>query len=165
MGQECRRKGKEKGMNAQLWGSFFWLAFGLVSIYGSLVLGLGSLREPGSGFLSFLAGCFICFMAVLVLMESFLRKKEARARLSSLWAGVNWRRPLIISFLVLGFILFLERLGFFLSSFLLIFILLKTVEKFSWSKAVLIPVLTLGCTYLLFDVFLKGTLPKGFLGF
>ncbi len=98
------------------------------------MLGLGSMREPGSGFLSFLAGCFICCMAAIVLVESFLQKKEARAKLSSLWAGVNWRRPLIISFLVLGFILFLERLGFFLSSFLLIFILLKTVEKFSWTQ-------------------------------
>jgi len=42
---------------------------------------------------------------------------------------------------------------------------LKSVEKFSWSKAILIPVLTMGCTYLIFDFFLKATLPKGFLGF
>ena len=86
-------------------------------------------------------------------------------KLSSLWEGVNWRRPLIITGLVLGFVVFLEKLGFILSSFLLLFILLKSVEKFSWSKAILIPVITMGCTYLIFDYFLKATLPKGFLGF
>ena len=152
-------------MNAQRLGSLFWLAMGLISIYGSLLLGLGTMREPGSGFLSFLAGCFICFMAVVVLVQSFIQGEEFRAKLSSLWEGVNWRRPFIISFLILGFILVLEKLGFILSSFLLLFILLKWVENFSWAKAILIPVLTLGCTYLLFDFFLKATLPKGFLGF
>lgn len=152
-------------MNAQRLGSLFWLAMGLISIYGSLLLGLGSMREPGSGFLSFLAGCFICIMAVIVLVQSFIQGDEVRAKLASLWEGVNWRRPLIITLLVLGFILFLEKLGFILSSFLLLFILLKSVEKFSWSKAILIPVLTMGCTYLIFDFFLKATLPKGFLGF
>jgi putative tricarboxylic transport membrane protein len=152
-------------MNAQRLGSLFWLAIGLISIYGSLLLGLGTLHEPGSGFLSFLAGCFMCIMAVVVLVQSFIQGDEVRAKLASLWEGVNWRRPLIITLLVLGFILFLEKLGFILSSFLLLFILLKSVEKFSWSKAILIPVLTMGCTYLIFDFFLKATLPKGFLGF
>ena len=152
-------------MNAQRLGSLFWLAMGLISIYGSLLLGLGSMREPGSGFLSFLAGCFICIMAVVVLVQSFIQREEVRTKLASLWEGVNWRRPMIITLLVLGFVLFLEKLGFILSSFLLLFILLKSVEKFSWSKAILIPVLTMGCTYLIFDFFLKATLPKGFLGF
>ncbi len=152
-------------MSAQRLGSLFWLAMGLISIYGSLQLGLGNLREPGSGFLAFLAGFFICIMAVIVFGQSFLKGEEVRAKLASLWEGVNWRRPMIITFLVLGFILVLEKLGFIFSSFLLLFILLKSVEKFSWSRAILIPMLTMGCTYLLFDVFLKATLPRGFLGF
>jgi hypothetical protein len=39
------------------------------------------------------------------------------------------------------------------------------VEKFSWKKALIIPALTLGFSYLLFNVFLKATLPRGFLNF
>ncbi len=151
-------------MNAQRLGSLFWLAIGLISIYGSLLLGLGNMREPGSGFLSFLAGCFICIMAVVVLGQSFIQREEVRAKLASLWEGVNWRRPLIITGLVLGFIVFLEKLGFILSSFLLLFILLKSVEKFSWSKAILIPVITMGCTYLIFDYLLEGHPPERVLG-
>ena len=152
-------------MNAERMGSLFWLAVGLISLYGSYYLGLGKMREPGSGFLPFLAGCFISFMAIIVLLQSFTSQKETRTKLAALWKGVNWKRPLIISFLILGFILALESLGFFLTSFSLLLILFRWVEKFPWKKALIIPLLTLGCTYLLFNILLKVTLPRGILGF
>lgn len=151
-------------MNAERASSVFWLAVGLISLYGSFLLGLGTLHEPGSGFLPFLAGCFICLMAIIVFLQSFIRGR-AQGKIAALWAGVNWHRPLIISFAILGFILVLENLGFILTSFLLMFVLFKWVEKTSWAKAIFIPGLVLGLTYLVFDVFLKATLPKGFLGF
>lgn len=151
-------------MNAERASSLFWLAVGLISLYGSFLLGLGTLHEPGSGFLPFLAGCFICFMAIIVFLQSFIRGR-AQGKIAALWEGVNWHRPLIISFAILGFILVLENLGFILTSFLLMFVLFKWVEKISWTKAIFIPGLVLGLTYLVFDVFLKATLPKGFLGF
>ena len=152
-------------MNAERMGSLFWLAVGLIILYGSYYLGLGKMREPGSGFLPFMAGCFISLMAILVLLQSFTHKKEARAKLAALWEGVNWRRPLIISLLILGFILTLESLGFILTSFALLLILFRWVEKFTWKKALIVPLLTLGCTYLLFNILLKVALPRGILGF
>ncbi len=152
-------------MNAERVGSFFWLAVGLISLYCSFHLGLGDLWEPRSGFLPFLAACFICFMAVIVLLQSHLQKKEVQAILSNLWAGVDWHRPLIITLLALGFILVLEWLGFILSSFLLMFILFKWEEKLSWGKAILIPVVTVTCTYMFFGFILKASLPRGMLGF
>jgi putative tricarboxylic transport membrane protein len=152
-------------MNAERIGSFFWLAVGLIILYGSYCLGLGKMREPGSGFLPFMAGCFICFMAIIILLQSITPQKEARPKLAALWEGVNWHRSLIITFLVLGFILALESLGFFLTSFLLLFILFRWVEKFPWKKTLIVPLLTLGCTYLLFNIFLKVSLPRGILGF
>ncbi len=152
-------------MQTERVGSLFWLTVGLISLYGSFHLGLGTMREPGSGFLPFLAGCFISLMALIILVQSFFREGSGQGKIAALWAGVNWHRTLIISLATLGFILVLERLGFILTSFLLMFILFKWVEKLPWAKAVIIPGLTLGLTYLLFDVFLKATLPKGVFGF
>jgi len=146
-------------------GSLFWLTVGLISLYGSFHLGLGTMREPGSGFLPFLAGCFISLMAIIVLLQSFTPKKEVRAKLAALWEGVNWHRPVIISLLILGFILALESLGFILTSFFLLLILFRWVEKFPWRKVLIILLLTLGSTYLLFDILLKASLPRGILGF
>lgn len=152
-------------MKAEQAGSLFWLAIGLISIYGSIRLGLGVLREPGSGFLSFLAGSFLGLMALILFFHSFLRGRGLSAKVSALWEGVNWRRPVIVSLLTLGYIIFLERLGFFITSFLLIFVILKWLENFLWKKAILIPALTLGASYLLFILFLKVNLPKGPFGF
>jgi putative tricarboxylic transport membrane protein len=145
--------------------SLFWLGLGLVSIYGSVHLGLGTLREPGSGFLAFLAGCFISLIALGIFLKSLLRWRRTRLNFATLWMEANWRRPAVIGLLVLGFILALEKLGFILSGFLLLLVLFRWVEKFSWKKALIIPALTLGFSYLLFNVFLKATLPRGFLNF
>ena len=152
-------------MKTEQAGSLFWLAAGLISIYGSIRLGLGVLREPGSGFLAFLAGSFLSVMALILFFRSFLKGGGVLAKVSALWQGVNWRRPVIVSLLILGYIIFLERLGFFISSFLLIFVIFKWLENFLWKKAILIPALTVGFTYLLFGFILKASLPRGMLGF
>jgi putative tricarboxylic transport membrane protein len=136
-----------------------------MSIYGSTQLGLGSLREPGAGFLTFLAGALISLMAMIVFFQSFLKDQGPQVRLSALWEGVNWHRPILISLLTLGYILLLERLGFLITSFLLLIVILKGLENFVWKKALLIPALTVGISYLLFNFLLKVTLPKGPFGF
>ena len=151
-------------MSVERVGSFFWAAVGLISVYGSFHVGLGTLREPGPGLLTFLAGCFISVMAVIDILKCLLQKKEW-AKLSTLWAEVNWHRSLIVLLIIIGFILLLERLGFFLSGFLVMFSLFKWVERLSWEKAIMFPVVTLGLTYLLFNVLLKLNLPRGILGF
>ncbi len=152
-------------MSAERVSVLFWLTVGLISIYGSIHLGLGTLREPGSGFLSFLAGCFICLMAMIVFFRSFLSGERFQVKISTLWEGLRWHRPITIALLTLGYILALERIGFLLSGFLLLFVVLKGVENLSWRKALLIPFSTLGVSYLLFHFILKATLPKGIFGF
>ena len=152
-------------MKAGRLSGLFWLAGGLISIYGSFLLGLGTLREPGPGLFPFFAGCFVSLMATVDYFQSFLREWEIQDKLSALWKGLNWHRPLAISLLSLGYILALERIGFLLSSFLLLFTLFKGVEKLSWRKSILIPAITLGTIFLLINFLLKGTLPKGVLGF
>lgn len=152
-------------MSAERASALFWLTVGLISIYGSTHLGFGTLREPGSGFLSFLAGCFICLMAIIVFFQSFLSGKKSPVKISTLWRGLRWDRSITIGLLTLGYILALERIGFLLSGFLLLFIILKGVENLSWRRAILIPFSTLGVSYLLFHFILKATLPRGIFGF
>lgn len=152
-------------MSAERVSALFWLTVGLISVYGSIHLGFGTLREPGSGFLSFLAGCFICLMAIIVYFQPFFSGERPPVKISALWQGLRWHRPITIAFLTLGYILALERIGFLLSGFLLLFIILKGVENLSWRKAILIPLSTLGVSDLLFHFILKATLPKGIFGF
>jgi putative tricarboxylic transport membrane protein len=152
-------------MNTDRVSSLFWLLLGLVTIYGAFQLGLGTMHEPGSGFLAFLAGCFICCIAVGIFLQSIVRWRGTPLEFKSLWTGANWHRSFIIGLVTVGFILALEGLGFFVTSFLLLFCLFKWVEKLSWGKAVIIPALTLTVTYVVFNIFLKSNLPRGIFGF
>jgi hypothetical protein len=151
-------------MNSDRISSLFWLALGLVTIYGSFQLGLGTLREPGSGFLAFLAGAFVSLVALFIFLQSFIRWRGVPLDLKVYWSGLNWHRSLFICLLTLGFIFLLEGLGFFITSFALLFLIFRYVERLSWTKAILIPVLALSFTYLLFNVILKSTLPRGIFG-
>jgi len=152
-------------MNADRVSSLFWLLLGLITMYGSVQLGLGTLREPGSGFMAFLAGFFISCIAVGIFLQSIIRYRGTPLQIKVLWAGSSWHRSFTIGLLTLGFILALEGLGFFITRFLLLFCLFKGVEKLSWGKAVLIPALTMTISYVVFNILLKSNLPRGIFGF
>jgi putative tricarboxylic transport membrane protein len=151
-------------MNAERVGGIFWLTFGLLVMFGSFRLGLGTLQAPGSGFLGFLAGAFVLLTAVIVLAQSFLGK-DNRVKLSALWKDSKWRRPATVTLLILAYVLVLERVGFLVTSFLFMLIMFKWVEKFPWPKAVLVTLAVVFCSYLLFHTLLKASLPQGVFGF
>ena len=151
-------------MNTERVGGVFWLVFALLVIYGSYRLGLGSLQAPGSGFLGFLAGAFVLLMALVVLIQSFVGR-QAGEKVSALWRGIHWRKPLTVALLVLAYNLVLERLGFILTALLFFLILFKGVEKFSWLKTIVVAFTVVACSYLLFHTFLKVPLPQGLLEF
>ena len=142
----------------------FWLAFGLLCMCGAVRLGLGTLREPGTGFFPFLTAGFACLMALWVLVRAFLRKKGTEARISSFWQGEKWHRPLAVGILMAGYVFVLENVGFLFTSFVVLLLMLKLLEKFPWWKAVAISASASGLTYLVFHVFLKTTLPIGIFG-
>ena len=152
-------------MTADRVSSLCWLAFGLLCLYGSVLLGLGTMREPGPGFFPFLAGCFFTLLALIVFVRSLVPGRGFQARISSLWKGAIWHRPLAVGLLMTGYILALERIGFLLTSLMVLLIMLRAVEKFPWWKAILISIISSGCTFLLFNVLLKTTLPTGIFGF
>ena len=143
----------------------FWGTIGLLAIFGSLSLGLGNLSEPGPGFFAFTAGCFVCLMAFIVVLRASLLRHGYQAKLSSLWKGARWKRPIVVTLLIVGYIITVERIGFLPTSFLFLFVVLKVVENLSWKKAIFAPLCTLAVSYFLFIFFLKANLPKGILGF
>lgn len=152
-------------MNAERVGSLFWLLFGAAAVYGSLDLGIGTMSAPGSGFLTCVAGSFVSLMALLLFVQSFKGDPAAQARVSDLWIGCNWWRAIAISVLIIVFILAFETLGFFLCSFILLVVIMRWLEGLSWKTSIFVPVIAIGCTYLLFKTILKISLPAGIFGF
>jgi hypothetical protein len=152
-------------MGADRVSSLCWLAFGLLCIYGSVLLGLGTLREPGTGFFPLMAGSFFTLLALVVFVRSLIPRRGFQARISSLWKGTIWHRPLAVGVLMTSYILALERIGFLLTSLVVLLIMLRAVEKFPWWKAILISIISSASTFFLFHVLLRAPLPIGILGF
>ena len=51
--------------------ALFWVALGILVCYGATRLGLGSVTEPGSGFIFFWSGLILVILSLMVLVESF----------------------------------------------------------------------------------------------
>lgn len=152
-------------MNVERVGSLFWFAFGAGAMYGALGLGLGTPKEPGSGFLAFTAAVFVCLMATAIFAATFRGDQAKYRRLGDLWHGLNWGRSLAIIVLTICFVLVFEHLGFFLASFILLVAIMRFLEDLSWKVAIVTPLAILAASYLLFKMFLGISLPRGILGF
>jgi putative tricarboxylic transport membrane protein len=143
-----------------LFGGILWLIIGATFAFGSIDLKLGSLQSPGPGFMPFLTGC------ALALMGLILAVKEIRQHSGG--QGVSFRKfwPRGFGSLLTAalYSFSIGYLGFLLSTFLLIFFLLKIMGSRKWLSPFLISILTTVGSYLLFDVWLQIRFPAGLFG-
>lgn len=136
----------------------FLLAF--VIFWQGRGLSIGSLHAPGPGFFPALIA------AVLVILSLFLMigggKKEGEEDAVS---GPAIIRMLVLFAALVAYFLFLEYLGFVIVSFLLMLFLFLWVGRQRWYVAFLSAVVCIGLAYLLFEILLKSSLPRGVFGF
>jgi len=151
-------------MNAERVGGFFWLLVGLASISGAISLGVGTMSEPDSGFMAFVAGVLIVVLALSICVKSYMSGPSERTRLSELWSGLQWWRPIAICLLVLAFILVFDWLGYFISSLLMLTVIMRWLEDQSWVFSIVVPVVVVTATWLLFSKVLMINLPSGIFG-
>ncbi len=151
-------------MNAERVVSVLWLLVGGAVMHTSYGLGLGSGGEPGSGFLPIIAGGFICAMAIAVYIQTYTDKEMAKSRFADHWRGTHWARTIILVLLTLAFVWLIEILGYFVTSILLLVVIMKFLEKLNWFKSIVIPIITVTLTYLLFSSMLDTNMPRGVIG-
>jgi putative tricarboxylic transport membrane protein len=144
--------------NSELWGGLIGLALGLFVIRSGIKLKLGSINDPGSGYVLFYTGILMCLFALSIVFASLT---EGGPGFGSRWEGARWTRPLVVIACLIAFSLALEPLGFLLSAIPLMLLLLRAVDPVRWTLAVPIAVLTpLGAWWVLKHVLLIQ-LPSG----
>jgi putative tricarboxylic transport membrane protein len=79
----------------------------------------------------------------------------------SIWSGIQFRKLIIVVASLLGYWLFLEKIGFILTTFLLLLILFKTVDAQRWRSVFTASVLTVVAIYIIFVIVLRVELPSG----
>jgi putative tricarboxylic transport membrane protein len=132
----------------------------LLVCYGASQLGLGSVTDPGSGFIFFWSGLILALLALVLIAGPIADTNAADRQV----VGTNWRKVLLVLASLVLYALFLERIGFAFSTLFLLSFLLR-VSGISWPRAVTVAVAAAVGTFSLFELWLKIRLPKGIFGF
>jgi putative tricarboxylic transport membrane protein len=142
------------------WTSFIWSCLGLHIAYEGYQLKLGSLHNPGCGFLIFGAGITLSILSLILFIRTFASKKEEN---KALWKGLQWPIGIKLMIALFAYALVLRWLGFLLATFLLMLFLFKGLVPQKWRIAFLLSIITITLTYLIFGVFLETQVPEGVL--
>ncbi len=129
--------------------SAFWFLVSVVVFTESVRLGLGTLRNPGRGFLTFGASGLLGILSVALFLEASLRKEERTE--GSPFAGILWRRILSVVVALALYSVFMPTLGYLVSTFLLMTFLFRILAR-RWTGWVIFSSLfSTILTYLIFS--------------
>ncbi len=142
-------------------GALFWVAAGLLACYGATRLGLGSVTEPGAGFIFFWSGLILVVLSLIVFADSFRATADTAREIGEM----NWTKIALVLLSLLLYAFLLEKLGFVLTTFVLVSFLLGCVEGINWFRSLGVACAAALASYAMFELWLKIRLPKGLFGF
>jgi putative tricarboxylic transport membrane protein len=128
-----RTAAQSKLNNSELWGGLIGLALGVFVIWSGIKLKIGSINDPGSGFV-----LLICVFAATIVIAAVT---EGGPTFGSRWKGTRWSKPLLIIGCLTAFSFALDTLGFLLSAIPLMLLLLRAVDPVRWSLTIPLAIL------------------------
>ncbi len=143
---------------ADLGSGLFWAALAVYVCYAGFRLELGSVHDPGSGFMIFWVGVIMLLLALIVVVGAVRRRPGEGPQLA--W-GARWTKVVMVVVLLVAYAWALSWLGFIGTTFLLLIVLFKFVEPQRWSVAVGGAVASALIAYAVFHLWLGAQLPAG----
>jgi putative tricarboxylic transport membrane protein len=124
---------------------------------------LGSFHEPGPGFIGFVTGVFISSIGLVLFLSEVLSRvvPDESGVLNQAFQDVPWLRLSYTMTLLIIYALLLNTLGYIISTFLLMWGLFHDWEKNRWASSFLASLVTVGVTYVIFEVWLHCQFPRG----
>ena len=125
-------------------------------------LPFGTMRVPQTAFFPKCLAVLLAVLSVIVLAGTFVGRRDSFV--SEEIAVHGWIRIVATLAVLIGFTLILESLGFLVSTFLLLLLLLRAIEPQPWRYVIGIALATSLLSYGLFSWLLGVPLPAGILG-
>lgn len=145
-----------------LLSSSIFFALGFAVILYAPTYELGNFGTPGSGLMPFINGLLICFFSMVTFVQAYVKRA---APVRELWGRVRFGQLIFVVITLILYTLFLDKIGFLVSTFFLILLLIRFVDPLPWLTSLLGSGLASILSYLLFETWLKAQLPRGILGF
>ncbi len=133
------------------------IAGGILLFFTGWQLDIGTSKLPGPGFFPVLIALAMAGLGIRLLLRPNLEKRTPLPAVS------RWGSLAISLFSVLAYALVLNGAGFLISTFALLAIQLRWVEKQTWRTSLLTAFTASGLSLILFRAVLKVPLPPGVL--
>jgi putative tricarboxylic transport membrane protein len=144
--------------NSELWGGLIGLGLGVFVLRSGLKLKLGTINDPGSGYVLFYTGILMCVFAATII---FAAVTEGGPSFASRWENTRWSKPLLVIVCLTAFAFALEPLGFLLSAIPLMLLLLRLIDPVRWSLAIPVAILAPSGMWWVLKHLLAIQLPSG----
>lgn len=141
--------------------SFVVLGFGSGLAYAALGMELGSLSQPGPGFLPLGTAFLLIALSLIYAFSSFRRAADG---VKSPWPKENRITLIVVTASLALFCAALTFVGYIPSTFLLMMALFLVADPGKWLAALTKAALTTAFTYLVFEKLLLIQFPAGLLG-
>ena len=125
-------------------------------------LSFGSVRVPQTAFFPVILATLLLILSLILLAQAL--RSAPTGRSPERIEAEGWSRIGATLVTLVGFALVLERLGFLLSTFLLMVLLLRAIEPQAWHKVLAVALVTSLVVYAIFGWLLGIPLPAGVLG-
>jgi putative tricarboxylic transport membrane protein len=142
--------------------SLFLLLLSIYVFVESIRLGVGSLNAPGMGLMPLGVSGLSGIISILLFVQASFKKEAAKREAP--FTGIFWKRVLFYIIIVSLYAIFLEDLGYLISTFLLLILLRMNVERPQAWRVLIFSFLVTVITYYVFSKWLKCPLPDGLLG-
>ena len=137
------------------------MALATIAILEAVQLPFGTLRAPQSGFWPLILAIILAFFSLLHFGKNVKEKVE---KANPFWTRPGaWKRIGFVAGSLIAFGFLFESLGYLITVFLLIGLLLRSIKPLKWWLVVMVALLSSVLSYLIFAVLLSTPLPAGLL--
>jgi Tripartite tricarboxylate transporter TctB family len=143
--------------------SLFWLLVSILVFAESLRIGIGTLHNPGMGFMTLGASGILGILSLVLFLQASVRKEDLRHK--PLFAGSMWRRILFVLLVLTVYARVMPVLGYLISTFLLMNLLFWVLERKRIWFVPLYAFLATLFTHFVFSKWLNCQFPQGLFGF
>jgi putative tricarboxylic transport membrane protein len=149
---------------ADQWSGLVLSLLSACMIWAAACLPYGNIRNPGPGFFPLWLGVILGCMSIGLFVQTTLRNENGKTLRDILEEKVRWGKVLLVITGLIFYGFLMDYIGFLVVTFLLMALLLRFIEPQPWRVVIGWALGGSMGSYLIFEVWMKLRLPKGFLG-
>ena len=149
-----------------LTSGLFWLFLSSAAFVGSLRMGIGTAESPGMGFMPAAASALIGILSLVLLVKAIIGKLQGVTVGAT--AALLDKKALLVLIGVIIYSVAMPKLGYLISTFLLMTFLYWLMEQNGIKgllRGAVLSIATTAASYYLFAVLLNCDFPAGILNF